>query len=146
MKEPLISVVMPSYNSEKHIAESIQSIIDQTFTDWEFIIVDGHSKDKTIDIINGFIEKDNRIKLLFDEGEGIGPALNMGCAAARGKYIARMDSDDYSYPERLKVEVDFLSENPDYVLVSSGMDFMDLEGFSLVQWIVLLGDRYHSKI
>lgn len=128
MSKPLVSVVMPSYNSEKHIAESIQSIIDQTFTDWEFIIVDGHSKDKTIEIIQNFMTKDSRIKLMFDEGKGIGPALNMGCEAAQGKYIARMDTDDISLPERLEKEVQFLDNHPRSVLVSCSAQYINEDG------------------
>ena len=128
MKKPLVSVVMPSYNSEKHITESIQSIIDQTFLDWEFIIVDGHSKDKTIDIIKNFMDKDPRIRLLFDERKGIGPALNMGCEAAQGKYIARMDTDDVSLPERLEKEVEYLERHENTVLVSCCANFFDDRG------------------
>ena len=128
MKEPLVSVVMPSYNSEKHIAESIQSIVDQTFTDWEFIIVDGHSKDKTIEIINSFIEKDSRIKLLFDEGKGIGPALNLGCAVARGKYIARMDTDDVSLSGRLEEEIRYIESHPKVGVVSCCANLFDDKG------------------
>lgn len=131
MKEPLVSVVMPSYNSEKHIAESIQSIIDQSFTDWEFIIVDGHSKDKTIDIVEGFVAKDSRIKLMYDEGKGIGPALNMGCAAAIGKYIARVDTDDISFPERFSEQVKILLSHPEVVLLSCVAEYIDESGLSL---------------
>lgn len=131
MKKPLVSVVMPSYNSEKHIAESIQSIIDQTFTDWEFIIVDGHSKDKTIEIIEGFMAKDSRIKLLYDEGKGIGPALNIGCATARGEYIARMDTDDISLSERLEKEVKYLAKHPKTAMVSCSAQYINDNGDSL---------------
>ena len=121
----MVSVVMPSYNSEKYIAESIQSIIDQTYTNWEFIIVDGHSSDKTIEIINRYIEKDCRIKFVFDEGKGIGAALNQGCKLAKGKYIARMDTDDISLPNRFEEEVRFLENHKDCVLVSAAAIYID---------------------
>lgn len=131
MNKPLVSVVMPSYNSEKHIAESIQSIVDQTFTDWEFVIVDGHSKDKTIEIIQSFMARDCRIKLMYDEGKGIGPALNIGCEAAQGKYIARMDTDDISLPERLEKEVAYLEKNENTVLVTCSAQYINDNGESL---------------
>ncbi len=126
-----MSVVMPSFNSERHIAESIQSVIDQTFTNWEFIIVDGHSTDKTIEIIQSFMAKDSRIKLIFDEGKGIGPALNMGCEAAQGKYIARMDTDDISLPERLEKEVAYLEKNVNTVLVTCTAQYINDNGETL---------------
>lgn len=131
---PLVTIVMPSYNSEKHIAESIQSIINQTFTDWEFIIVDGHSEDKTIEIVNNFIANDPRIKLIFDEKKGIGPALNQGCEMALGKYIARMDTDDISMPERLEKEINYLENHTKVGLVSCCAYYFDDNGNTIGQF------------
>lgn len=125
---PRVSIVMPSYNSERHIAESIQSIINQTYSDWEFIIVDGHSTDRTIEIVNSFIKKDSRIKLIFDDKKGIGPALNLGCKLARGEYIARMDTDDVSLEKRLEKEVKYLDKHPKTVLVSCSAQYIDEDG------------------
>ena len=128
---PLVSIVMPSYNSEKYIRESIDSIIAQTFQDWELLIVDGHSTDNTQNIIQEYLNKDTRIKLLLDEKKGIGPALHQGCMEARGKYIARMDTDDISLPHRLDVQVNYLENHPNVGLVSCFSEYMDKNGKSL---------------
>lgn len=128
---PLVSVVMPSYNSEAFIKESIESVINQTFKDWELLIVDGHSKDATQKIIQSYAETDGRIKLLSDEGKGIGPALHQGCLAARGRYIARLDSDDIAYPNRFEVQVKYLNTHPETDLISCFSEYINNEGKSL---------------
>ena len=90
--EPLVSVVMPAYNAEEYIGEAIESILAQTYKDFEFIIVDDGSKDRTKEIINEYTKKDNRIKVFVQEKNlGISAALNRGISEAKGKYIVRMD-------------------------------------------------------
>ena len=110
---PLISVVMPVYNGEKFLAEAIDSILAQTYTDFEFIIVDDGSKDHSTEIINDYAKRDPRVRLVqLAENSGVASARNAGIAAARGKYIASMDSDDISLPERLRMQAEFLEANP----------------------------------
>ena len=123
---PTISVVMSCYNAEKYLKESIESVLTQTFHDFEFIIWDDGSTDGTKNIIQSF--NDERIRYFFHSNSGLGKALKMACAEANGKYIARMDADDYCYPDRFELEVDFLENNKDYVLVSSAVDYMNKEG------------------
>jgi glycosyltransferase involved in cell wall biosynthesis len=103
---------MPAYNAEQYIAEAIESILNQTFTDFEFIIINDGSTDNTVDIIKNY--SDPRIVFLENEqNSGICVTLNKGLDAARGKYIARMDSDDISVPERLEEQVKFMDQHQD---------------------------------
>lgn len=116
---PTVSVVMPAYNAEQYIAEAIESILNQTFTDFEFIIINDGSTDNTVDIIKNY--SDPRIVFLENEqNSGICVTLNKGLDAARGKYIARMDSDDISVPERLEEQVKFMDQHQD--IAASGTD------------------------
>ena len=123
---PLVSVVMCTYNTDRFIAEAIDSVLTQTFRDFEFIIWDDGSTDNTREIVKSF--RDNRIKYYYHDNTGLGMALRLACAEARGKYIARMDSDDISLPERFAKEVGFLEKHPDYVLVSSAVYDVDEGG------------------
>jgi glycosyltransferase involved in cell wall biosynthesis len=114
---PKVSVVMPAYNSEKFIAEAIKSILGQTFTDFEFIIVDDGSTDNTCNIVESFMKLDNRI-ILKKHKKNIGnyPARNWGMKNARGKYICVMDSDDIAMPERIEKQFHFMESNKKYGL------------------------------
>lgn len=123
---PSVSVVMSCYNGERYIKEAIDSILAQTFTDFEFIIWDDGSTDSSRDIIESY--QDDRIRYFYHENTGLGMALRLACEHAKGKYIARMDADDISLPERLYKEVEFLEMNLDYVLVSSAVRYIDENG------------------
>jgi len=104
---PRVSVVMSVYNGERYLRQAVESILDQTFTDFEFIIVDDGSSDGTWNILNGYV--DPRIRLVRNEENiGLTKSLNKGLALARGQYVARMDADDVSLPERLEKQVSFL--------------------------------------
>lgn len=118
---PLVSVIMPAYNSEKYIAEAIESILNQTLKDFELIIIDDCCKDHTAEIVKGY--KDDRIIFIQNEvNKGFLYGLNYGIEIARGKYIARLDDDDTSYPDRLQKQVDYLNEHEDVVLVGTRID------------------------
>lgn len=117
---PKISAIMPAYNAEKYIGEAIESILNQTFADFEFIIIDDGSTDGTKKIIKEY--DDPRIVLLENEkNSGIVVALNKGLDAAKGEYIARMDSDDISLPERFEKQVAFLESHPETVALGVGI-------------------------
>jgi glycosyltransferase involved in cell wall biosynthesis len=106
----MISVIMPVYNCEKYVAEAVQSILNQTFTDFEFIIIDDGSTDKTVQNIQNF--KDKRIKLLKnDANQGLVFSLNRGLNEAKFPYIARMDGDDISLNNRLLKQFEFMESN-----------------------------------
>ena len=111
---PLVSVVMPVFNGEKHLAEAIESILAQTFADFELVIVDDGSQDKSAEIIRSYVERDERIHLVqIAENGGEAAARNRGLAAAKGFYVAGMDCDDISLPERLWKQVKFMEDHPD---------------------------------
>ena len=110
---PQVSVVMPVYNGEKYLAEAIDSILNQTFTDFEFIIVDDGSTDGSAGIIRTYQERDERLRLVqLDHNMGRADARNAGIAVAQGELITSMDADDISLPERLEKQVAFLGSNP----------------------------------
>jgi len=102
---PMISVVMPVYNGEKFLKEAIESILNQTYKDFEFLIVYDKSTDGTLSIIQEFQEQDARVVLINGDKEGISGALNKGIKEAKGKYIARMDADDISLPIRFEKQI-----------------------------------------
>jgi len=125
--EPLISVVMPVFNTEPFVAQAIESILAQTFTDFEFIIVDDGSTDQTPEIIKSFT--DTRIIFFqLKSNQGVIKAFEHGIHKARGKWIARMDADDVSYPDRLSVELAFLRRHPECVFVGSLYHFISPAG------------------
>lgn len=107
-----VSVLMPVYNVQDHVSEAVDSILNQTFKDFEFIIIDDASTDSTFEIINSY--KDERIVLLKNETNiGLAASLNKGIKIAKGEYIARMDGDDISMPKRLEKQVDYLDKHPE---------------------------------
>ena len=123
---PKITVIMGSYNSTDKINDAISSIINQTFTDWELIICDDCSKIAVENIINDEILKDKRITIIHNqENQGLGASLNNCLKLAKGKYIARMDDDDYSYANRFQVQYDFLESNRRISFVSSDIHTYD---------------------
>lgn len=126
-KIPTISVVMPAYNAEKYLREAIDSILAQTFTDFEFIIINDGSTDSTKKIIQSY--DDPRIVYLENEvNSGICVTLNKGLDAARGRYIARMDSDDISLPQRFEKQIAFMDSNPEIGVVGTHLQLMDENG------------------
>ena len=105
---PMVSVVMPVYNGERFLREAIESILNQTYDDFEFLIIYDHSTDNTLSIIQEFQEQDERIVLINGDKEGISGALNKGIKKARGRYIARLDADDISLPTRFKEQINHM--------------------------------------
>ncbi len=120
MTAPMISVVMPVYNAEKYITEAVESILNQTYSDFEFIIVDDCSTDNSYEILQSYAANDARIRLFKnDVNSKLPKTLNFGISQAKGKYIARMDADDISLPERFAKQVAFMDANPE-IGVSGG--------------------------
>ena len=118
MNEPIVSVIMPAYNSEKYIDESIKSIISQSFTKWELIIVDDGSDDSTSEVVKKFLDSDNRIMLIkLKQNKGSANAKNIGISKARGDYIAIMDADDIMCENRLSLQVSAFERYPDVDIV-----------------------------
>lgn len=126
MKKPKISVIMPNYNCEKYISEAIESILNQTFSDFEFIIIDDGSTDKSWEIIQEYAKKDSRIiAIRNDKNLKICKTLNKWLEIARGDYIARMDSDDIAKYNWLEKVFKFIDKNKEVWLCWSNFDFID---------------------
>jgi len=113
MNQPLVSVVMSVYNAEKYLVEAIESILQQTYKNFEFIIIDDGSTDRSSDIIKHYALHDHRVKIISRENWGLVDSLNEGIQKAKGKYIARMDADDISFSARLEKQVAFMEKNLD---------------------------------
>src|SRR3989344_4200887 len=141
--KPLISVVMSTYNSDKYIFEAIKSILEQTFQNFEFIIVNDGSTDNTLGMIKKFEKLDKRIKVINNiENLGLIKSLNKGLRKARGNYIARMDADDISLPERLKIQYNYLERHSDIFLVGASFEYINESGEVLFQKI----NNYSPKL
>jgi glycosyltransferase involved in cell wall biosynthesis len=128
ISNPLVSVVMPVYNSENYIVEAIESILNQTYKNFEFIIINDGSTDKTLDIIKKYAKKDKRIKVVNNEKNlKICKSLNKGILLSKGKYIARADGDDISLKNRFKEQIEFLEKNKDVGVVGGYMQIFNGE-------------------
>lgn len=135
-RHPIVSIVMPVFNSGKTVAQAIASILNQTFTDWELLVIDDGSTDDTFEVAKSFA--DPRIIVVRDDRNlRIPTRLNEGITTARGKFLARMDGDDIAYPNRLEIQLDYLYQHPEVDLVagwvavfrSDGTAFGALRGF-----------------
>ena len=124
--KPRVTVLMPAYNAGKYIEAAVESVLDQTFADFELLIVDDGSSDDTVPVIQGFA--DDRIRLIRQEQGGVSAALNTGLQHARGEYICRFDADDICFPHRVARQVEFLDANPDYLLVGSDAEYISEDG------------------
>ncbi|MEC2076093.1 glycosyltransferase family 2 protein [Metabacillus fastidiosus] len=128
IKQPLVSIITPSYNSTRFIPDTINSVMAQTYENWEMLIVDDCSKDESRQLIRSFIEQDERIKLIeLTENSGAAVARNTAIKAAKGKYIAFLDSDDLWVPEKLEKQIAFMEEN-DYAFTYTEYELMDVDG------------------
>ncbi|MDO6430696.1 glycosyltransferase [Flavitalea sp. BT771] len=124
--DPKVTILMPACNAGKYIADAIWSVLEQTYADFELLIVDDGSVDDTVKVVRQF--GDRRIRLLSKEKEGISAALNAGLQIARGKYIARFDADDICLPQRLERQVLFLDGHPAYLVIGSDAEYISENG------------------
>lgn len=123
---PKVSIIMPSYNHEKYVEYSIETVLAQTFADWELIIIDDGSKDKSIDLISRYVTKDKRIHFYKQENRGVSCTINRGIKLARGKYICFLDSDDAYHKDKLKKQLELIEDGYDMVLTK--IETIDGEG------------------
>lgn len=128
MNEPLISVVLPVYFGERYLRESVESILTQTYSNFELIIFDDGSKDGSRRILESY--NDPRIRLIFQENAGLPETLNRAIALCKGRYIARQDHDDISLPTRLQKQFEFLEANADFAMVGTSADIWSEEKIS----------------
>jgi glycosyltransferase involved in cell wall biosynthesis len=134
MSVPEISVVMPVYNAMPYLNEGVKSILGQTFRDFEFIIINDGSTDATNAILERYAELDTRIRLYSQENQGLISALNRGCRLARGRYIARMDADDISFPRRLEKQLEYLEGDTQIGIVGTWIYNVDKNGVVRGTW------------
>ena len=126
MSGGLVSIVMPAHNCERFVEEAIRSVATQTYGNWELIVVDDCSTDKTVEIVNKYVS--DRVKLIrMDQNRGAAIARNTGVTEARGEYLAFIDADDLWLPEKLERQVKFMQEK-DCEFSFTGYEFADAEG------------------
>lgn len=126
---PKISVLMSVYNGSQYLRESIESVLNQSFADFEFVIIDDCSTDDSWEILKGFLAQDGRITLLKNEENiGLTRSLNKGLKIVKGEYVARQDADDISLPTRFDKQVAYLESSKDTVLVSGNYSYIDAQG------------------
>ncbi|MDE2406037.1 MAG: glycosyltransferase [Sphingomonadales bacterium] len=125
---PAISVAMSVYNGERFLALAIESVLGQTFGDFEFLVLDDGSADRTRAIIEHYAARDARIRPIFRENRGLIASLNQLLAESRAPLVARMDADDVCHPQRFERQLDFLAAHPDYGVVGSRCEDIDEDG------------------
>jgi GT2 family glycosyltransferase len=138
---PLISVCMPVYNAKRYLGEAIESILGQTFRDFEFLIVDDGSTDRSLAILKHYAAQDSRIRLSSRPNAGLVVRLNEMLHQARGDLIARMDADDVALPERFARQVEFLRSHPEVDVVGGAQEHIDSDGYHLFIYYDLEGNE-----
>ena len=114
-KKPLVSVIMPAYNASQYIAKTISSVQAQTFTNWELIVVDDYSSDNTVEIVNGFLRDDSRIRLYRNaQNMGVAKSRNRALEQCQGDYVAFLDSDDIWYSDKIELQLQCFSQSLPY--------------------------------
>ncbi|MEM6690394.1 MAG: glycosyltransferase [Planctomycetota bacterium] len=129
---PAVSVVMSCYNAESHVVAALDSIVEQTFADWELIVVNDGSTDGTGDILDGYAERDVRVRVLHQGNHGQQHAANQAISQAKSDLIARMDADDIAAPNRLELQINFMTGHPDVCLLGGQIKRIGDRGGGLV--------------
>lgn len=149
MNQPAISVIMSVYNGEKYLRDAVDSILNQTFRDFEFIVIDDCSSDASYQMLKEYAGKDSRIQLIRKDKnigiKGFIENLNIGLNSAKGKYIARMDADDISDPKRFEKQHQFLEGNPQTFIVGSFLEIINENGGTTGEFKAPEDDRSIKK-
>lgn len=136
----LISIGLPFYNAEDFLADAINSILVQTYNNWELVLADDGSKDKSLEIAKKFEQQDNRIKVFHDgKNKGLGARLNELAALFNGEYIARMDADDIMHPQRLQRQFEILENHPN-------IDVLGTNAYVIDENNLVFGIRYKNQV
>jgi glycosyltransferase involved in cell wall biosynthesis len=142
---------MPVYNAEQYVGEAVRSISRQTFRDFELIVIDDGSTDRSPEILQSLANQDSRIAIHRQPNSGVGPSLNFGCSLARGAYVARMDADDISLPRRFEKQVAFLDAHSDVGVLGTWIQDVGQNGeagpiwplpttAATIQWFLMFGN------
>lgn len=141
--DPVVSVVVPTFDRGRFLGRAIESVLGGTFREFELLVVDNGSTDGSLEMVRSFAARDPRVRLLQNRrGNHIAHALNAGVAAARGKYVSQLDSDDEYMPDTLRRQVEHLERNPGWGLAVSYYDVIDAEGRPLEQYGIIRHDEY----
>ena len=141
-----VSIIMPAFNAENYIAKSIQSVLNQTYKDFELIIINDKSTDNTMSIVNDFERKDQRIKVIdLKENQGVAQARNHGIKASTGRFIAFLDSDDLWHSEKLNKQISFMLEN-DCAFSYTAYEIIDHKGMRLQQYVKVPKSRSYKQL
>lgn len=128
MNSPVISVILPVYNAERYVVRAVESILSQTFTDFELLITDDGSTDRSLSLLQPYAAKDHRIQLTSHANQGVSKTRNQMLHQAKGEFIAVMDADDIALPDRFARQIEFLREHPEVVCVGSAHAVIDQQG------------------
>lgn len=128
MSVPALAVLMPVYNGERFLAEAIESILEQSFAEFEFIVIDDGSRDRSGDIIDRYAQRDRRIRVFRQDNRGLVETLNRGIELARAPLIARMDADDISLPRRFELQLERFRTQPKLAVVGGFVNIVDHTG------------------
>lgn len=145
MNTPLVSVIMPAYNSEKYIADAIDSVLAQTYRNFELILINDCSADSTLDIMNNYAQKDSRITVVSNEvNSGVSFSRNRTIRMSEGEYVAFLDSDDIWAPEKLEKQISLANSNPQASLIYTASGFIRQDG-KRVDFIMHVPDKISRK-
>jgi glycosyltransferase involved in cell wall biosynthesis len=133
-KKSTISVVMSVYNGEKYLRAAVDSVLRQSFQDFEFIIINDGSTDRSSEILAAFVAEDSRIRIIEAPNQGLTKSLNLGLTYCHGRYVARMDADDVSLPDRFAKQVAFLDKSNETVAIGTAVELIDEDDESLGVW------------
>jgi hypothetical protein len=125
---PVVSVAMSVFNGERFLREAVESILNQTFRDFEFIIINDGSTDGTAAMLDSYAGSDSRVRVYHQENKGLIESLNRGCGLAQGKYIARMDADDIAVKDRLQWQIEFMERHTEIGVVGGAVEIIDSAG------------------
>lgn len=138
----MISIILPTYNGEKYIDKAIKSVISQTYTDWELIIIDDGSSDGTDLVIKNYLNDKRIIYIKKDQNTGITDSLNIGLKISKGEYIARIDDDDeWIDKDKIEKQIEFLKNNKEYVLVGTSAVISDENGLIIGKYNMPESDK-----
>jgi hypothetical protein len=134
MDGPVVSVVMPVFNGERFLREAIDSILSQTFSDFEFIIINDGSTDGTASILDSYVGSDPRVQVYHQQNKGVTQSRNRACGLARGKYLAQIDADDIAVRDRLQWQIEFMEKHAEIGVVGGAVELIDSAGSVLDCW------------
>jgi len=132
---PELSVCMPVFNADRYVAQAVESVLNQTFNEFELIIIDDGSSDRSVEILRSYAARDKRIRLISRPNRGVASTRNEALSMVRGRLVAMMDADDISRPERFASQLAYLETHPDVVCVGAGIMLIDEKGRRIAPFI-----------